>query len=171
MLFIVLSIILLILGIVCCVLLIYKRYKISISDTLEDDIFEDETIPYELTGFFLYRLYHCNKEYFFLLDTGSNMSYIDDEVLKTLVKKKTNKVIKTIGLDSGGYAESKGYEVQFNRGNMVFKDTFYSLDCVKTSFNNLNSKLKCPISGILGISFIVKYSLIIDTDEKMVYKV
>lgn len=110
---------------------------------------------------------HNNKKLNFLLDSGSNASFINEPMLKELDYKmlkgssemvgvEGNKVNNRICLLNMNYGE-KTFEVQLNINNM------------SEAFGFIKKESGVQIHGILGSLFFQKYKYILDFDSLKAY--
>ena len=110
-----------------------------------------------------------NRKLHFLFDTGSSLSHIRPELIKSLKLKKqktessgsiaANGVINFNGICSIplGYKEEK-----YNADFMITEGITASLDTIKQDFN-------IEVHGILGCDFFNKYNYVIDFKEAVIY--
>ena len=76
----------------------------------------------DLTELPVVTFYNKDKKLNFLLDTGSNLSVINESVLNTVEHEKINNSIKTIGL--GGSIESNSCKIHIHYKDNKFEDVF-----------------------------------------------
>lgn len=109
-----------------------------------------------------------NTKLHFLLDTGSDDSFISSSVIKKVRVKQDIKKVTTIAT-GGGSINSKGivvFDIQYK--DKVFENTFIVSDldeAFKAAVGNRGVKLH----GILGSVFFEKYKYSIDFKEMTAY--
>ena len=120
----------------------------------------------DLTGLPIITFYQGKNKYNFLLDTGSNTSYINC--------KSSIEVVKTGKQDTfmGSSGEDKDCEwgtIKLYRG-----DTEYNCDVIiadlDAAFVELKNCWGVSISGLLGNNFFVKYKYCLDFKELVAYR-
>lgn len=108
------------------------------------------------------------KKLHFLLDTGSNISYINKDVLKTIEAKELPKQSYTSGIGDATLA-TKHYDIEIGYRNQSFVEEFGAID-LNTSFGAIEKESGIRIHGILGSKFFERYKYIIDFNELMAYR-
>ena len=103
----------------------------------------------------------------FLLDTGSDASYIDSEVIKNIPCKQSNYCSETYGID-GTIHQTYYYEVTLGYNKLKFTELFGVLELTGT--NKLGEDSKYAIHGILGSNFFEKYKYVIDFSNLTAYR-
>lgn len=106
----------------------------------------------------------------FLLDTGSNLSFIDPKVVSLLGDSKAQKA-ETSVIGCGGNTETT------NKHNVVLihNGDLYDVElnenpALTESFNAIKERDGVRIHGILGSLFFQKYKYILNFDELVAYK-
>ena len=112
--------------------------------------------------------YNKDKKLNFLLDTGSDFSYINKSALPSLEYKEINGNMNIIS--GGGSTQSLGcceMTVTYKK-NQKFVDKFYVSDLDK-AFGIIKSETGVQIHGILGSKFFAKYKYILDFENLIAY--
>lgn len=135
----------------------YHKAKNGISFKESMDLTELPVITFE----------HNKKKLNFLLDSGSNASYINESVLKGLDYKMLEGLAEMIGVEGNKINNSvclinisykeKIFEVQFNINNM------------DEAFRHIKKESGVQIHGILGSLFFQRYKYILDFDTLKAY--
>ena len=111
--------------------------------------------------------YNKDKKLNFLLDTGSDSSYINKSALLSLEYKEINENMNIIS--GGGSTQSLGCcEMTVTYKNQKFVDKFYVSDLDK-AFGVIKSETGVQIHGILGSKFFAKYKYILDFENLIAY--
>ena len=120
----------------------------------------------DLTGLPIITFYQGKEKYNFLLDTGSNTSYINCkspiEVSKTGVRDKF----------MGSSGEDKDCEwgtIKLYRGNAEYNCDVIIAD-LDAAFAELKNSWGVSVSGLLGNNFFVKYKYCLDFKELVAYR-
>lgn len=109
-----------------------------------------------------------NVKLHFLLDTGSDSSYIKKEILESLVVDNINKEAAPI-ITGGGEMYSYGiatFDITYN--NNVFKNDFEIAD-IAHIWDDASNSFGITIHGILGSKFFEKYKYQIDFESLVAY--
>lgn len=147
---------LLVFGTIVFLNLILKRNKISFRESL--DLVDLPIVTFK----------NNNIKLNFLLDTGSNVSYINKEVLSQLQYESTNRIDQFIG------ASGDVQIVNVIKMSLLYKDKkeyveqFSTADLSK-AFGAIKSENGVSIHGILGNSFFMTYGYVLDFEEKSFY--
>ena len=136
--------------------LILKRNKISFRESL--DLVDLPIVTFK----------NNNIKLNFLLDTGSDVSYINKEVLSQLQYETTNI------LDHFMAASGEVQIVNIVKMSLLYKDKKeyderFSIADLSKAFNAIKSENGVTIHGILGNSFFLTYGYILDFEEKSFY--
>lgn len=108
-----------------------------------------------------------DKKLNFLLDTGSNVSYINNSVLPLLVHEKTGKEMNTMGID-GNKVNNQFCKMSVTYKNQVFEDEFSIAD-LEEAFSVIKQESGVQIHGILGSKFFERYKYVLDFKELIAY--
>lgn len=119
----------------------------------------------DLSGLPIVTFYQNDKKYNFIMDTGSNVSYINvdtDMEITKLERKDT-------------FFGSSGEERKCDVGNVYikFKDTEYQCTVriadLREAFRGIKKSTGITLSGILGTDFFGKYKYCFDFKELIAY--
>lgn len=158
------NIILLVLLIVCIIVGAFFLNK------LEDDHYEKISIQesMDLTGYPIITLRNNNKKLNFLLDTGSNYSFIIPSALKLTdgIKQAAKLSISTYdGVENQG---SK-YLLNLEYKSDIFDADLYENPSLEVGFKEIKDCYGVQLHGIIGADFLNKYDYIIDFKELVAY--
>ena len=103
-----------------------------------------------------------------IIDTGSNLSYIDSRYLELFKAKDLNKSSNTIG--AGGCLETHHYVISFMYNSREFKDVVGSVD-LQHAFGQIKNESGIELHGILGVNFLRSNHFVIDFDKLKIYEV
>lgn len=121
----------------------------------------------DLTELPVVTFYNGNKKLNFLLDTGSNYSYINKSVLSILEYTPTDAEISTFGME-GNSTKGSICKMKIYYKKLEFDDLFNVID-LDNAFNKIKEESGVTIHGILGSKFFEKYRYIIDFNELTAY--
>lgn len=111
--------------------------------------------------------YNKDKKLNFLLDTGSDLSYINKSILPFLEYKEINKSRNIISV--GGNSQSFGCcDMTVTYKSQKFIDEFYISD-LDEAFGAIKAETGVQIHGILGNKFFVKYKYVLDFKDLIAY--
>ena len=146
--------------IICYVIKIRKRKDImSLKESLD------------LTGIPIVTFTQENVKYNFLLDTGSDISYINSKIVDNSAIKYEATDYKVAGfISAGGLSSSdiKIIDIPFEYKRTSFKESFAVLDLTE-SFSQIKEENGVTLHGILGNTFFTKYGYILDFKELKFY--
>lgn len=111
--------------------------------------------------------YNGDTKLNFLLDTGSNVSYINSSIIPLLVYEKTDKEMNTIGIE-GNKVSNKFCKMAVTYKNQVFEEEFSIAD-LDEAFGVVKQESGVQIHGILGSKFFERYKYVLDFKELMAY--
>lgn len=103
----------------------------------------------------------------FLLDTGSNNSFINKSILNMLDYKELNGASNIIGFE-GNKIENSICEMKIGYKDYVFNTTFNIAD-LDASFNVIKQEDGVQLHGILGSLFFQKYKYVLDFQSLIAY--
>lgn len=112
--------------------------------------------------------FYCgDKKLNFLLDTGSNTSYINSCLLEELphTKLDSTKQVTTAG---GIIGDNSMCTMEFYYNKKKYLDTFVALD-LNEAFNDIKESNGVQLHGLLGSLFFKKYKYILDFKELKAY--
>lgn len=122
---------------------------------------------YALTGMILLRTAINNKRCVFLLDTGAEISSLEEgkarELGLTLQKSEGN--ICGIG---GGTNTASITQAEVKYQHKIFPVDFYIINMVEV-FRKIKASTGVTVHGILGMDFIYESGLILDFNNKKLY--
>ena len=122
---------------------------------------------FDLTELPIVTLYQGNKRYNFLLDTGSNDSIIDSNILKQMEYKKTDGQSDLFGL--GGSTT----RVSICNITLSYKDREYNYDYLvndmSAPFDRIKQSSGVILHGIIGSKFFNQFKYVLDFDELIAY--
>lgn len=113
------------------------------------------------------KLINNNKEYYFLIDTGANSSYITPEVLTELKGKKTTKSTATIATATGNLS-AKYSKIPFTFNKESFEFDFWILD-IKDALSTIKINNN-PVVGVIGTDFLAHFGFTLDFNDFKIYK-
>lgn len=108
-----------------------------------------------------------NTKLNFLLDTGSNTSFINESMVKSLNCKMLNTVSEVIGIE-GKKIKNNNCELQIKYKDYEFNTQFNIIN-LDESFNLIKQESGVQIHGILGSLFFQKYKYVIDFESLIAY--
>lgn len=111
--------------------------------------------------------YNSNTKLNFLLDTGSNVSYINSSIIPLLVHEKIDKEMDTIGIE-GNKVSNQFCKMSVTYKNQIFEEEFSIAD-LDEAFGVVKQESGVQIHGILGSKFFEKYKYILDFKELTAY--
>lgn len=111
--------------------------------------------------------YNGDKKINFLLDTGSNISYLNESIVSSLVTESTGEVSNIIGIE-GNKVNCKICKMIIRRKNQEFEEEFSIADLDK-AFSIVKKESGVQIHGILGSRFFEKYKYVLDFKDYIAY--
>ena len=111
--------------------------------------------------------YNGDTKLNFLLDTGSNVSYINSSIIPLLVHEKTDKEMNTIGIE-GNKVSNQFCKMSVTYKNQVFEEEFSIAD-LDEAFGVVKQESGVQIHGILGSKFFERYKYVLDFKELTAY--
>ncbi len=111
--------------------------------------------------------YNGDKKLNFLLDTGSNVSYINSSIIPLLDHEKTDKEMNTIGIE-GNKVSNQFCKMSVTYKNQVFEEEFSIAD-LDEAFSVVKQESGVQIHGILGSKFFERYKYVLDFKELIAY--
>ena len=122
----------------------------------------------DLTELPIVTFYQGNKKLHFLLDTGSNISYINKDVIKSLKVEDLNASSNTFGVEGSGI-ETKHYLIKIGYKDQEFEEEFGAVD-LSSAFGAIEKESGIKLHGIIGNRFFEKYKYILDFKELIAYR-
>lgn len=111
--------------------------------------------------------YNGDKKINFLLDTGSNISYLNKSIVSSLVVESTGEESNIIGIE-GNKVNCKICKMIIRRKNQEFEEEFSIADLDK-AFRIVREESGVQIHGILGSRFFEKYKYVLDFKDYIAY--
>ena len=108
------------------------------------------------------------NEYVVLIDTGSDVSYLDSSVLNEVPKILLGHQEEIIGGTSIKDKGSAVYQVEFACGDREFKEEFTENDFGHI-FGFIEKSHGIKLCGILGTKFLIEHKCILDFDKLVFY--
>lgn len=111
--------------------------------------------------------YNGDRKINFLLDTGSNISYLNKSIVSSLVVESTGEESNIIGIE-GNEVNCKICKMIIRRKNQEFEEEFSIADLDK-AFRIVREESGVQIHGILGSRFFEKYKYVLDFKDYIAY--
>lgn len=111
--------------------------------------------------------YNGDRKINFLLDTGSNISYLNKNIVSSLVVESTGEESNIIGIE-GNKVNCKICKMIIRRKNQEFEEEFSIADLDK-AFRIVKEESGVQIHGILGSRFFEKYKYVLDFKDYIAY--
>lgn len=111
--------------------------------------------------------YNGDRKINFLLDTGSNSSYLNKSIVSSLVVESTGEESNIIGIE-GNKVNCKICKMIIKRKNQEFEEEFSIADLDK-AFRIVKEESGVQIHGILGSRFFEKYKYVLDFKDYIAY--
>lgn len=111
--------------------------------------------------------YNGDRKINFLLDTGSNISYLNESIVSSLVTESTGEASNIIGIE-GNKVNCKICKMIIRRKNQEFEEEFSIADLDK-AFSIVKKESGVQIHGILGSRFFEKYKYVLDFKDYIAY--
>lgn len=121
----------------------------------------------DLAGLPVITFYNGDKKINFLLDTGSNISYLNESIVSSLVTESTGEASNIIGIE-GNKVNCKICKMIIRRKNQEFEEEFSIADLDK-AFSIVKKESGVQIHGILGSRFFEKYKYVLDFKDYIAY--
>lgn len=128
---------------------------------------------FEKSGLLIASFRNGNKDYNFLIDTGSDTSHINNRIIKKF--KDTEKIksekYEKIEVSTGNgttLVDSTMIKIPLYYHNELYSEVFLPLD-LEESFKGLKEEMGIQLHGILGNTFFKSYNFIIDFSDITVY--
>lgn len=111
--------------------------------------------------------YNGDRKINFLLDTGSNISYLNKSIVSSLVVESTGEESNIIGIE-GNKVNCKICKMIIRRKNQEFEEEF-SIANLDKAFRIVREESGVQIHGILGSRFFEKYKYVLDFKDYIAY--
>lgn len=121
----------------------------------------------DLVGLPIVTFYQGDRKYNFLLDTGANLSVINQATLENIEHTLLEKTGNLYGVDG------INREVSFATVDLVYKSNSYTEEFQVLDMQNTIDQVKAEsgvnMVGIIGNEFFRKYKYVLDFDELVAY--
>lgn len=104
----------------------------------------------------------------FLLDTGSNISFINKDILPSLKATNLNATSSTFGVE-GNSVETHHYVIEIGYRDQKFIEEFGTVD-LSSAFDEIEKTNGIKLHGIIGNRFFEKYKYVLDFRELIAYR-
>ena len=121
----------------------------------------------DLTELPVVTFYNGSTKLNFLLDTGSNISYINSSIISLLDHEKTGMNKERFGVE-GNLVNEESCKMTVYYKNQKFEEEFFISDLDK-AFEIIKQESGVQIHGILGSKFFERYKYILDFSELVAY--
>lgn len=111
--------------------------------------------------------YVKDKKLHFLLDTGSNYSALNKNIIKTIEHKESEKKGQIYGID-GIIHEINYAEITLSYRDKKYQEEFQLID-LEDSFGRIKEEFGVTLHGIIGSAFMEKYKYVLDFKEMIAY--
>ena len=108
-----------------------------------------------------------DKKLNFMLDSGANLSVINESALSNIEHTLTNKIGTIFGME-GNVQKVRYAELTLQYKNNIYTDEMQVLN-MDNSFNNLKKESGVTVHGILGNNFFQKYKYVLDFKELVAF--
>ena len=122
---------------------------------------------FDLTSLPVITLYQGDKKFNFLLDTGSNNSIIDGNILDQIEHTVLNDKTALYGLEGISNVRSM-CKIKLYYKNDGYEYTYVIAD-MKKPFDNIKAQTGVTLHGLLGSKFFNAYKYVLDFDELIAY--
>lgn len=121
----------------------------------------------DLTGLPIVTFTNNDKNFNFLIDSGSTESFIDKNIVSNFEHVKIDNIYNTV-ITATGNAEAEVINASIKYRDNVYTGNFNCLD-LSGPFDEIKKKDGVQIHGILGTEFFKKYKYIIDFSDFIFY--
>lgn len=122
----------------------------------------------DLVGLPIITFTQGERKYNFILDTGSTLSVINEEAIRSINHITLDKKGSNYGCE-GNIVSTDFVKIHIEYKNNIFEEEFQVVNLSK-AFENIYNDYKVNIVGILGNSFFTRYKYILDFDELAAYR-
>lgn len=122
----------------------------------------------DLTELPIVTFYQGDKKLHFLLDTGSNISYINKDILSSIEATDLETASSTFGVEGNG-VEAHHYSIEIGYKDQKFTEEFGAID-LSAAFSAIEKESGIKLHGIIGNRFFEKYKYILDFRELIAYR-
>lgn len=122
---------------------------------------------FDLTSIPVVTFYQGDNKFNFLLDTGSNNSIIDSNILHKIKHKETAFQSSLSGLEGSDNIDNIcEITLSFNNKDYTY---LYLMHDMKSIFDKIKQNTGVTLHGILGSKFFNKFKYVLDFDELIAY--
>lgn len=122
---------------------------------------------FALTELPVISLYQGNKSFNFLLDTGSNDSIIDSNILNKIEHTESDRKSSLFGVE-GNSQEVSACNITLSYGDSDYPYEYIVVD-MKAPFSKIKSESGVTLHGIIGSKFFNAYKYVLDFDSLIAY--
>lgn len=152
---------------VCIIVIVILLYKSNnVAKKRDSRVSFKESM--DLVGLPIVTFISGDKKLNFLLDTGSDNSYINSSLISEIKAEMTGEKSSTIGASGEGLATIY-YNVTLGYREQMFTEKLGAMD-LSAAFNALKESYGVQIHGILGSRFFEKYRYILDFKDLSAYR-
>lgn len=108
-----------------------------------------------------------NEKLNFMLDSGANLSVINETILPNIEHILTNKIGTIFGME-GNIQKVRYAKLTLQYKNSIYTDEMQVLN-MDNSFSNLKKESGVTVHGILGNNFFQKYKYVLDFKELVAF--
>lgn len=143
-----------------------KRNAVNTNIANNNDVISFKA-GFDLTELPVVTLYQNGVPFNFLLDTGSNDSIIDSNVLDKLTYKMSEKQNTLYGMEGNAQVvEICNITLSYNGVDYPFD---YNIRDMSVAFGNIKSETGVTLHGIIGSKFFNEYSYVLDFELLIAY--
>jgi len=121
----------------------------------------------DLTELPVCTFYQGDRKLNLLLDTGSNNSVIDSNILENIEHTSIDETTTLTGVEGTG-KEAHFCEIAISYDHKIYRDTFVVSD-LSTVFTALKKESGVQLHGIIGNKFFQKYQYVLDFQSLIAY--
>ena len=157
-----------ILGCLVCVGILFMEWYNLFRDKQKEKTKISFKEGLDLTELPIVTFYQGSKKLHFLLDTGSNISYINKDVLNSIEAEDLNSSSNTFGVEGNG-VETHHYMINIGYKDQSFTEEFGAVD-LSSAFGAIEKESGLRLHGIIGNRFFEKYKYILDFKDLIAYR-
>ena len=122
----------------------------------------------DLTGLPICTFNQGDKKYNFILDTGSDVSIIDFNVLSQIKHNKIEGAEGSVYGMEGNRSKVSVCSIALSYKDNIYEDNYLVCD-MKTAFSKLKKDHGVTVHGLIGSRFFCKYQYLLDFKELIAY--
>lgn len=122
----------------------------------------------DLTELPIVTFYQGEKKLHFLLDTGSNISYINKDIISSIEATDLETASNTFGVEGNG-VECHHYAIEIGYKDQKFIEEFGAID-LNAAFSAIEAESGIKLHGIIGNRFFERYKYVLDFRELIAYR-